>query len=48
MSDIILDNVRDKILDLVVGINPHDSLDKQHINDTVAWIKNIVTNTIFT
>ena len=40
MSDIVLDNVRDKILDLVVGINPHDSWEKQHINDTAACIKN--------
>ena len=40
MNTIILDNVRDKILDLVEGINPHDLLEKQHINDTVAWIKN--------
>lgn len=39
MSDIVLDNVRDKILDLVVGIDPHDSLEKQHINNTIAWIK---------
>lgn len=40
MSDIVLDNVRDKILDLVIDINPYDSLEKQHINDTAAWIKN--------
>ena len=40
MIAVILDNVRGQILDLVVGINPHDSLEKQHINDTVAWIKN--------
>jgi hypothetical protein len=39
MSDIVLDNVSDEILDLVVGIEPHDSLEKQHINDTAAWIK---------
>lgn len=38
MSDIVLDNVRDKILDLVININPYDPLEKQHINDTVAWI----------
>ena len=39
MNTVILDNVRDKILDLVVSINPHDPLEKQHINDTAAWIK---------
>ena len=40
MNTVILDNVRDKILDLVVSINPHDPLEQQHINDTAAWIKN--------
>jgi 8-oxo-dGTP pyrophosphatase MutT (NUDIX family) len=39
MSDIVLDNVKDRILDLVVNINPHDALEQQHINDTAAWIK---------
>jgi 8-oxo-dGTP diphosphatase len=38
MNTVILDNVRDKILDLVLGMNPHDPLEKQHIHDTAAWI----------
>jgi hypothetical protein len=39
MNTAVLDNVKDKTLDLVVGINLHDSIEQQHINDTVAWIK---------
>ncbi|MFZ9035171.1 MAG: NUDIX hydrolase [Francisellaceae bacterium] len=38
MNNAALENVKDKILDLITGINPHDSLEQHHINDTVAWI----------
>lgn len=39
MNTLVLDNVKNKILDLVACINNHDALEQQHINDIIAWIK---------
>ncbi len=39
MTTVVLDNVKNKILDLVTRIKPYDFLEQQHINDTIAWIK---------
>lgn len=34
-----LNNIKDKILDLLEAINPLDSIENWHIKDTIAWIK---------
>lgn len=31
--------MKQKLIDLVAGIKPHDSLEQQHIDDTISWIQ---------